>query len=363
MSDATRPGHLEVIRITQRYDDVTALDDVTLVCEGGEILTLLGPSGCGKTTLLRSIAGFIRPTAGTVELEGREITRLPPHKRPINMVFQRPALFPHLNVEGNVEFGLRLAGVPKAERVRKVGEVLDLVRLTGYERRRAHELSGGQMQRVALARALVNRPTVLLLDEPLSALDLKIRLEMESELRRVHRETGATFVYVTHDQREALALSDVIVVMNQGRIEQQGVPQAVYGSPASPFVAGFVGDANVLPVAVADDGAEAVVRVGETTLRVPNPRAVRPGDAWLVLRPETIEIGDTVPPGYGTLMGVVRDVAYRGAGWSYGIEVPGVTNLLKAETPSANTMPRSVGDQVTACWNPKLAGLLPKDPG
>ena len=217
------------------------------------------------------------------------------------------------------------------------------------------------MQRVALARALVNRPHVLLLDEPLSALDLKIRLEMESELRRVHRETGATFVYVTHDQREALALSDVIVVMNQGRIEQQGMPQAVYGSPATPFVAGFVGDANVLPVEVTSDGAEAAVRVGETTLRVPNPRGVRPGTGWLVLRPETIDIRDAAPPGYGTVTGVVRDLAYRGTGWSYRLEVPGITHLLKAETPSANAMPRGVGEEVTACWDPQLAGLLPKD--
>ena len=215
---------LQIQGVTHRYGQVVALDDVSLEIGEGELVTLLGPSGCGKTTLLRILAGFIRPSEGRVVLQGRDVTRVPPHKRPVNMVFQRATLFPHLDVFENVAFGLRVAGEAKGNVEERVNQALALVQLPGYQRRRAHELSGGQMQRVALARALVNRPRVLLLDEPLSALDLKIRLEMEEELRRVHRETGATFVYVTHDQREALALSDRIVVFDQGRIEQLGTP-------------------------------------------------------------------------------------------------------------------------------------------
>ena len=266
---------LVIAEVTHRYGKVAALEDVSLEIEDGELVTLLGPSGCGKTTLLRIVAGFIKPSSGRVLLQGRDVTRLPPHKRPVNMVFQRATLFPHLDVYGNVAFGLQIARLEKEEVASRVSEALSLVRLDGYEHRRAHELSGGQLQRVALARALVNRPRVLLLDEPLSALDLKIRLEMEAELRRVHRETGATFVYVTHDQREALALSDRIVVFDQGRIEQVGTPGEIYRSPASRFAAQFVGDANVIPVEVdsAADGTASVkvagldlsVRCDETT--------------------------------------------------------------------------------------------------
>ena len=218
---------VRVAGVTHRFGQVTALRDVELEINPGEFLTLLGPSGCGKTTLLRIVAGFERPTEGQVLLEGRDVTRVPPHRRPVNMVFQRPTLFPHLDVHGNVAFGLKVVGMRRPEIDARVSEALRLVRLDGYERRRSHELSGGQMQRIALARALVNKPAVLLLDEPLSALDLKIRLDMEVELRRVHRETGATFVYVTHDQREALALSDRIAVFDEGRIDQQGTPAEI----------------------------------------------------------------------------------------------------------------------------------------
>ena len=258
---------------------------MSLAIEDGELVTLLGPSGCGKTTLLRIIAGFIKPSSGRILLQGRDVTRLPPHKRPVNMVFQRATLFPHLDVYGNVAFGLQIAGLAKEEVASRVSEALSLVRLEGYEHRRAHELSGGQMQRVALARALVNRPRVLLLDEPLSALDLKIRLEMEAELRRVHRETGATFVYVTHDQREALALSDRIVVFDDGRVEQVGPPGEIYRSPASRFAAQFVGDANVIPVdVIAASEGMATVRLPGRELAVPLRRAHR-SRAGLARRP------------------------------------------------------------------------------
>ena len=226
------PIAVEIRSVSHRYGAMAALDGIDLAIEPGEFVTFLGPSGCGKTTLLRIIAGFLRPTRGSVLLHGADVTATPPHKRPVNMVFQRPSLFPHLDVGENVAFSLRLAKIPEAEVKQRVAEVLALVRLPGYERRASHELSGGQMQRVALARVLISRPQVLLLDEPLSALDLAIRLEMEEELRRLHRETGATFIYVTHDQREALALSDRVVVFNRGRIEQADRPERILsGAP------------------------------------------------------------------------------------------------------------------------------------
>ena len=265
---ATEP-RVRLEGISHRFGSETVLRDISLEIAPGELLTLLGPSGCGKTTLLRIIAGFERPSEGRVLIDGEDVTSLPANRRPTNLVFQRPTLFPHLDVFANVAFGLQVARVGRAEQRERVSEALALVRLARYERRRSHELSGGQMQRVALARALVNRPAVLLLDEPLSALDLKIRLEMEVELRRVHRETGATFVYVTHDQREAMALSDRLVVMDQGRVDQVGTPTEIYRCPATVFAAQFVGNANVLPVEVLESGD------GHALLQVGNPHAAR----------------------------------------------------------------------------------------
>jgi spermidine/putrescine ABC transporter ATP-binding subunit len=347
--------------ITHRYGEVTALEDVSLEIEHGELITLLGPSGCGKTTLLRILAGFIRPTAGRVILQGQDVTRVPPHKRPVNMVFQRAALFPHLDVMENVAFGLRVARVGRDEVAERVAETLRLVRLEGFERRRAHELSGGQMSRVALARALVNRPRVLLLDEPLSALDLKIRLEMEVELRRVHRETGATFVYVTHDQREALALSDRIVVFNHGRMEQVGTPDEIYRRPASPFAARFVGDANVLPVEVVEHGdGRATVLLAGRELVVPCDDGARTGSGWLVVRPEVVRVGPDVDD-VDAVRGVVRDLAFRGSGHSYRIEVDGLPELLKAEVASEHGAPVGIGGSVNVTWDAGACRLLPRE--
>ena len=350
-----------VERITHRFGSVVALDDVSLTFRQGEFVTMLGPSGCGKTTLLRFVAGFERPTAGRVLLGDADITRVAPHRRPLNMVFQRPTLFPHLDVAGNVAFGLRVAGVERAQRDARVAEALQLVRLEGYGKRRADELSGGQMQRIALARALVNRPRVLLLDEPLSALDLKIRLEMEVELRRIHRESGATFVYVTHDQREALALSDRVVVFNEGRVDQVGTPDEIYHQPASPFAARFVGDANVLPVSVVrvDDG-QAEVTIGGETVRVQaRGDGARVGPAWLVVRAEVVRLTER-----GLLRGIVRDGAFRGTGFTYQLEVAGVDEPFKAEvTSEGQAVLLPLGSEIGLQWDPSACVLLEREEG
>jgi putative spermidine/putrescine transport system ATP-binding protein len=262
--------------LRKEFGDVVAVDDVDLDILDGEFLTLLGPSGSGKTTVLRMIAGFEIPTAGTVELAGADVSRRPPFQRDVNTVFQDYALFPHLDVRANVEYGLRVKRVPKAERESRAAEALDSVRLGEYGRRRPSQLSGGQRQRVALARALVNRPRVLLLDEPLGALDLKLREQMQVELKEIQREVGITFVFVTHDQDEALTMSDRIAVFNRGRIEQIGSPADVYEQPATEFVAGFVGTSNLLRGESAADSVDAsehtalgvvreVVYVGDAT--------------------------------------------------------------------------------------------------
>jgi ABC-type Fe3+/spermidine/putrescine transport system ATPase subunit len=353
---------LRIDGVTHRFGNVRALDDVSLEIDEGELITLLGPSGCGKTTLLRIIAGFIRPSEGRILLRGQDVTKTPPHKRPVNMVFQRPALFPHLDVHGNIAFGLRVAGLPKDETETRVSEALALVRLEGYERRRAHELSGGQMQRIALARALVNRPQVLLLDEPLSALDLKIRLELEEELRRVHRETGATFVYVTHDQREALALSDRVAVFDRGRIEQVAPPSDLYRQPTSVFAARFVGDANVIPVDVtAGGGPGTTVSVAGRELAVPTLDETPAGPAWLVLRPEAIQVVQSAPAGFGSLEGVVEDVAFRGTGYTYRISVEGIAERIKAEVAAGGLGPAELGTPVVLAWDPASCRLLPRE--
>ncbi len=347
--------------ITHRFGPETVLRDVSLDIAPGELLTLLGPSGCGKTTLLRIIAGFEQPTEGRVLIDGEDVTSVPAHRRPTNLVFQRPTLFPHLDVFSNVAFGLQVARVGRADQRARVAEALALVRLEGYERRRSHELSGGQMQRVALARALVNQPAVLLLDEPLSALDLKIRLEMEVELRRVHRETGATFVYVTHDQREAMALSDRLVVMDQGRVDQVGAPTEIYRCPATVFAAQFVGDANVLPVEVLEAGdGDALLSLGGRERRV-ECQDPPDGPAWLVLRPEAVRVSGAFASNGKSdpLPGVVRDAAYRGTGFSYRIALPELATDVKAETRGA--VGHEVDQQVSIDFDPDACWLLPRE--
>jgi putative spermidine/putrescine transport system ATP-binding protein len=273
--------------LTKRYGDVLAVDAIDLDIAAGEFFTMLGPSGSGKTTTLRMIAGFEIPDAGTVELSGEDVSRLPPYDRPVNTVFQDYALFPHMSVQENVEYGLRVKKVPKGERRERAQAALRMVRLADYGARRPSQLSGGQRQRVALARAIVNRPKVLLLDEPLGALDLKLRQEMQIELKAIQREVGITFVYVTHDQEEALTMSDRLAVFNQGRIEQVGPPAEVYEHPQSEFIAGFVGVSNI----VERDGTRYTVRPEKINL---------------------LDNGRKPQPGWHVEPGTIRDVQYVG---------------------------------------------------
>jgi putative spermidine/putrescine transport system ATP-binding protein len=299
---------VELVEVSRHFGDVRAVVGVSLTIEDGEFFSLLGPSGSGKTTCLRLIAGFDRPTSGTIELHGDDVSGRPPFDREVNTVFQDYALFPHMTVHDNVAYGLKVKKVPKAEIAARVAAALEMVRLTGFEARKPGQLSGGQRQRVALARALVNRPRVLLLDEPLGALDLKLRHEMQTELKRIQREVGITFVYVTHDQEEALTMSDRLALFNQGRIEQLGAPSAVYEEPATLFAAGFLGTSNL----VAGDLARHLTGS-------PSPHTVRP---------ERIRLSpaDAAPPeGHVVLDGTVADVVFLGSLTRYWVEVaPGV---------------------------------------
>jgi putative spermidine/putrescine transport system ATP-binding protein len=291
---------VRLVDLQKRYGEVVAVAGVDLEIAESEFFSMLGPSGSGKTTTLRMIAGFEIPSAGRVELHGRDVTALAPFDRDVNTVFQDYALFPHLTVGDNVAYGLVVRKVPKPERQRRVGEALEMVRLGGYERRKPSQLSGGQRQRVALARALVNRPRVLLLDEPLGALDLKLREEMQIELKRIQQEVGITFVYVTHDQEEALTMSDRLAVFNHGRIEQLGAPAEVYERPATRFVAGFVGTSNLLTGAAA--------------------RAIVGRDGTFTVRPEKIHLAETgAEPGPDEIVtpGHIREVVYVGPDTRY----------------------------------------------
>src|SRR3989449_1956633 len=280
--------------VVKRFGKAAAVRDVTVSIGEGEFFSLLGPSGCGKTTTLRMIAGFETPDEGRIVLDGQDVTSVPANRRPVNMVFQQYALFPHMSIYDNVAFGLKVKRVPRQEHGDRIQEMLRVVELVGLERRRARQLSGGQQQRVALARALVNRPAALLLDEPLGALDVKLRKQMQLELKRIQSELGTTFVYVTHDQEEALAMSDRIAVMNGGRVEQIGSPRDIYEHPESAFVADFIGSLNALELRVDDRvGAYVVARFGEDErIVVPVDSSYRAGDALRVaVRPERVQIG------------------------------------------------------------------------
>ena len=322
---------VRVAGLRKSYGDVTAVDGVDLEIGRGEFFTLLGPSGSGKTTTLRVIAGFELPDEGSVELGGKDVSRLPPYARDVNTVFQDYALFPHMTVQANVEYGLRVKKVPRAERRRRADEALRLVQLEEYGGRKPAQLSGGQRQRVALARAIVNRPQALLLDEPLGALDLKLRQELQVELKRIQQELGITFVYVTHDQEEALTMSDRLAVFNNGKIEQVGAPAEVYEHPASEFIAGFVGVSNVLE---------------------------RSGRRFTV-RPEKIRmLGDGEEPESGISLeeGTIRDVIYVGSVTRYHVELDGGGELTvvsqNLESGSSEVLERQ-GSRVRLVWRPE----------
>jgi spermidine/putrescine transport system ATP-binding protein len=359
---------IRLSELTKRFADVTAVDGVSLDIAPGEFFSLLGPSGCGKTTTLRMIGGFELPTDGRIELRGADITHEPPERRPVNMVFQNYALFPHLCVFDNVAFGLRRRKVPDAEVRQRVGATLELVRLTGFDRRRPDQLSGGQQQRVALARALVNNPAVLLLDEPLGALDLKLRRQLQVELKRVQLEVGITFIYVTHDQEEALALSDRIAVMDRGRVEQLGSPEELYDRPATRFVADFIGTTNLLEGSVeAIDGAVAVIRLGSGERCQAAAAGLRVGEKVdISIRPEAIElVGDDEVDGGGpgdpALFGRIGQSAYLGTSVSHQIRTEAGLTLSVVVPRSAPR--RAAGDRIRIHWNPTSALVLVRSEG
>lgn len=318
---------IEIRNLTKSFGDVKAVDGVSLDINAGEFLTLLGPSGSGKTTVLRMIAGFERPDSGTISLNNRDITDLPPYERDVNTVFQDYALFPHMDVITNIEYGLRIKKVGKAERRAKALAALDQVRLSGFGERRPHQLSGGQRQRVALARALVNRPSVLLLDEPLGALDLKLREQMQIELKELQREVGITFVFVTHDQEEALTMSDRIAAFNNGKIEQLGSPREIYLNPQSRFVAGFVGKTNSLTI----DGKE------------------------ISIRPESVLVSVNRPATSRAFQGTLRDIIFVGATTRYLIDIElGLVTALHADSDL------SIGESLWVGWESEKEFSEPK---
>ena len=344
--------------IVRRFGNINALGGVSLDVSHGEFVSLLGPSGCGKTTLLRIVAGLDRQDAGEVWVAGREISKIPAHRRPVNLVFQRYALFPHKTVAANIAFGLELRRVKRDEIARRVDEMLELVHLPGFGDRHIDQLSGGQAQRVALARALVNDPAVLLLDEPLAALDLKLRQAMHIELREIQRRIGSTFVYVTHDQEEALVMSDRVVLMERGRIVQEGPPPDVYNTPRTLFAARFLGEANLFCGRAAGDGV--IVAEDGLRLAVAEPERVpRDADAWVCVRPERIEIAADEHEGEARVnraRGTVTKVIFLGSLVRYTVAAVGREILV--ERPAGDGMPPfREGDRVTVTWKAD-AGVL-----
>src|SRR5499427_4923331 len=342
-----------------RGEVITAVRGIDLEIREGEFFSLLGPSGCGKTTTMRMIAGFEEPTQGVIRLHGQDVTNVPPNKRDVNMVFQSYALFPHMNVFENVAFGLRRKAVAKPEITRRVGEMLDIVDMGGRSERRPRELSGGQQQRVALARALVNHPRALLLDEPLGALDLKLRQAMQVELKRIQREVGITFVYVTHDQNEALTMSDRIAVMNDGAVEQLGSPREIYEHPKTRFVAGFIGTSNLLTGTVTRmDGDRAIIEISpDERIIVPvRDRTVGQGSKLeLTVRPEKIDLTTERPSGEGcALRGTVTEVVYLGTSTNFSVTTSAGADVVVFQQNSASAGDVAArGDSVWLSWNPQ----------
>jgi spermidine/putrescine transport system ATP-binding protein len=361
---------IEIDHVVKRFGEFVAVDDVDFSIGQGEFFSMLGPSGCGKTTTLRMIAGFEQPTSGAIRLDGVDVSKVPPNKRDVNTVFQQYALFPHMNVFDNVAFGPQSKKVDKTTIKKRVTEMLEVVRLTEFASRRPAQLSGGQQQRVALARALVNLPKALLLDEPLGALDLKLRHAMQFELKRIQREVGITFVYVTHDQEEALTMSDRIAVMSDGRVEQIGTPAEIYDNPASVFVAGFIGQANLWPATVTEHaagatrvsalgGASLYGSCGDSTLAV--------GSAvTLMVRPERISISLAQPTsqtgGDQSVNATVSDLAFQGPIVRLALEAADGSPIIANVDPDADLPLLRPGDSVWASWTQSAACVLPSVP-
>jgi len=360
---------IEIVGVAKQYtsaeENVQAVEHVDLSIRSGEFFSLLGPSGCGKTTTLRMIAGFEEPTAGQILLYGKDMVGVPANHRDLNMVFQSYALFPHMTVFENVAFGLRRRKLPKDEINARVHEMLELVDLKGREKRRPREMSGGQQQRVALARALVNNPRALLLDEPLGALDLKLRQAMQLELKRIQREVGITFVYVTHDQGEALTMSDRIAVMNAGRVEQLGTPREVYESPATRFVADFIGTSNVLTAgATSVDADEALVEPGDGQRVVAPLRGQEPGrELCITVRPEKISLDHEMPEADCRVCGTVEEVVYQGTFTGYTVRTRTGDRMQVHRQNAADSRDiAAVGDTVWLSWARQHSYLIHERP-
>lgn len=353
---------VELENISKSWGSITALSSVTLDVRKGEILTLLGPSGCGKSTLMRIVAGFETATSGRVRIAGQDVTAIPPEKRPVNMVFQRYALFPHLDVFDNIAFGLRIKGLPQAQINERVTAMLELVQLQKLASRWINEISGGESQRVALARALVNSPSVLLLDEPLAALDLKIRHHMLEELKRIHAETGTTFIYVTHDQDEAMILSDRVVLMSKGAIEQIGTPDEMYGAPKTLFCAKFFGETNIFEgrVKTGDaSGSKLELPIGE--VKAPGQQLQTGTPVHVSLRPEAILLanGPSAHSGDDNVTGHIEDVVFIGSRVVYKVRHKSGA-LLKCQEPRSPAGIRfNIGTEVSMRWDPAAIVVLP----
>ena len=352
MSNNHVSSAVEAVNVSRIFgsgeNEVRALDDVSVAIRQNEFFTLLGPSGCGKTTLLRLIAGFDQPTKGTILLEGEDISLLPPYQRPVNTVFQSYALFPHMTVAGNISFGLEMLGKPKSEIDETVDRMLQLVQMQELKSRRTAEISGGQQQRVALARALAPHPRVLLLDEPLSALDYKLRKEMQIELKRLQHETGITFVFVTHDQEEALTMSDRIAVMEKGKILQIGSPRDIYDRPATRFVADFIGDSNFLNVELLSvSGSNGKIKLPSgMTMQAALPQAdLTPGPASVVIRPEHVQL--TAAKSKATMTGKIENIVYIGTDTQYHLRLSdGTPFVVRAQNRRGVDEKHAVGNEI-----------------
>ena len=358
----TRQSVVEIRNVSRSFRSpegalIRAVDDISLNIEAGKFTTLLGPSGCGKTTLLRMIAGFEEPDQGTVFIDGSNMTFHPPYERPVNTVFQHYALFPHMTVAENIGYGLSVAGVAKGEISRRVSESLQLVRLDGMGSRPTRKLSGGQQQRVALARALILQPKILLLDEPLAALDRRLRKDMQFELKKLQHELGVAFLCVTHDQEEALAMSDQIVVMNSGHVEQIGTPKEIYQTPKTRFAAGFIGEMNFIKATAAGSGTSTTSYEGNGGLKVSSTIPSAPGTSvTLAIRPEHFRIGTGAPTQSSAIVGTVIDSSYLGTNTRIELDASG--NTLHVETEGAAVV-GNAGDHISLEYDPTRVLVLP----